>query len=157
MGDDANKLVELLPTAAQKLHDSVRSPLISADSTLSAVQKAATKLEQAAEQSTQVAPLNRGVQRVQIVRSAFDIKDHIWTGTLGLLTMLGQTGMVALITFFLLASSDQFRRKLIKFARPKLSKKRITLQALNEIHSQIQRYMLVQLFTSVVVGVTTWL
>lgn len=157
LGDDANKLVELLPTAAQKLHDSVRSPSRRADSTLSAVQKAATQLEQAAEESTQVAPLNRGVQRVQIVRSRFDIKDHIWTGTLGLLTTLGQIGMVALITFFLLASGDQFRRKLIKLAGPTLSKKRITLQALNEIHDQIQRYMLVQLFTSVVVGVTTWL
>ncbi len=157
LGDDANKLVELLPTAARKLHDSVRSPSRGSDSTLSAVQKAATQLEQAAEESTQAAPLNRGVQRVQIVRSRFDIKDHLWTGTLGLLTTLGQIGMVALITFFLLASGDQFRRKLIKLAGPTLSKKRITLQALNEIHDQIQRYMLVQLFTSVMVGVATWL
>jgi predicted PurR-regulated permease PerM len=31
------------------------------------------------------------------------------------------------------------------------------LQALNQIHDQIQRYMLVQLFTSVLVGLATWL
>ncbi len=157
LSDDANKLVDLLPAAARKLHDSTRSPSNRADSTLTAVQKAAAQLEQAAEESTQVAPPNRGVQRVQIVRSRFDIKDHLWTGTLGLLTTFGQIGMVALITFFLLASGDQFRRKLIKLAGPTLSKKRITLQALNQIHDQIQRYMLVQLFTSVMVGVGTWL
>lgn len=157
LSDDANKLVELLPAAARKLHDSVRSPSGHADSALTTVQKAAAQLEQAAEESTQVTPPNRGVQRVQIVRPRFDIKDHLWTGTIGLLTTLGQIGMVALITFFLLASGDQFRRKLIKLAGPTLSKKRITLQALNEIHDQIQRYMLVQLFTSVLVGVGTWL
>ena len=33
----------------------------------------------------------------------------------------------------------------------------VTLQALNQIHDQIQRYMLVQLFTSAVVGLATWL
>ena len=157
LSDDANKLVELLPTAARKLQDSVRSPSGRADSTLTVVQKAAAQLEQAAEDSTQAAPPNRGVQRVQIVRSRFDIKDYVWTGTLGLLTTLGQIGMVALITFFLLASGDHFRRKLIKLAGPTLSKKRVTLQALNQIHDQIQRYMLVQLFTSVMVGVATWL
>lgn len=157
LSDDANKLVELLPAAARKLHDSVRRPSGRADSALTTVQKAAAQLEQAAEESTQVTPPNRGVQRVQIVRPRFDIKDHLWTGTIGLLTTLGQIGMVALITFFLLASGDQFRRKLIKLAGPTLSRKKITLQALNQIHDQIQRYMLVQLFTSVLVGVGTWL
>lgn len=76
---------------------------------------------------------------------------------MGLLASLGQMGMVALITFFLLASGDQFRRKLVKLAGPTLSKKKVTLQALNQIHDQIQRYLLVQLFTSVLVGVATWL
>ena len=76
---------------------------------------------------------------------------------MGLLAMLGQIGMVALITFFLMASGDTFRRKLVKLAGPTLSRKKVTLQALNEINDQIQRYMLVQLFTSGVVGVATWL
>ena len=157
LADDANKLVELLPAAARKLHDSVRTPLGRPDSPLTTMQKAASQLEQVADESAQDAPLRRGVQRVQIVKSKFDIKDHLWTGTIGLLASLGQVGMVALITFFLLASGDQFRRKLVKLAGPTLSKKKVTLQALNQIHDQIQRYLLVQLFTSAVVGVATWL
>ena len=38
-----------------------------------------------------------------------------------------------------------------------MSQKRITLEALDEITGQIQRYLLVQLFTSAIVGVATWL
>ncbi|MES2950850.1 MAG: AI-2E family transporter [Pseudomonadota bacterium] len=157
LSDDANKLVESLPAAAAKLHDSLRSARGQASSTLTTVQKAAAQIEQAAEETAQAAPPSRGVQRVQIVKSRFDIKDHLWSGTMGVLATLGQIGTVALITFFLLASGDQFRRKLVKLAGPTLTKKKITLQALNQIHDQIQRYMLVQLFTSVLVGVATWL
>jgi predicted PurR-regulated permease PerM len=157
LSEDASKLVELLPAAAQKLSDSVRASPGRPDSALVTVQKAAIQLERAAEESNHTAPVGRGVQRVQIEKPKFDIKDHLWSGTLGLVSMLGQLGIMALIAFFLMASGDRFRRKMIKLTGPTLSKKKITLQALNQIHDQIQRYMLVQLFTSVLVGVATWL
>ena len=157
LSDDAGKLVESLPLAANKLRDTARMHFMQKDNTLASMQKAATQLEQAAEETNRAAPLGRGVQRVQIEKARFDIKDYLWTGTLGLLVMLGQIGMVAMITFFLIASGDTFRRKLVKIAGPTLSRKKITLQALNEIHDQIQRYMMVQIFTSGLVGVATWL
>ncbi|MDO9164519.1 MAG: AI-2E family transporter [Rhodoferax sp.] len=157
LSDDAGKLVESLPVAAQKLRQSVRALQGKQDNTLASMQKAASQLEQAAEEANRGAPIDRGVQRVQIEKPKFAIKDYLWSGTMGLLAMLGQIGMVALITFFLVASGDTFRRKLVKLAGPTLSRKKITLQALNEINDQIQRYMLVQLFTSVIVGVATWL
>ena len=99
----------------------------------------------------------RGVQRVVVEKAKFNITEYLWTGTLGLLSMLGQAGMVAMITFFLLMSGDTFRRKLVKLAGPTLARRRITLQAINEIHDQIQRYMLVNLFTSLLVGLVTWI
>ena len=52
---------------------------------------------------------------------------------------------------------DTFRRKMVKLAGPRLSQKKITVQALDEVSEQIQRYLLVQLATSVVVGVATGL
>ncbi len=157
LSDDANKLVESLPAAATKLRDSIRSSRAHTGSTFTTMQNAAAQIEQVAEETTRTAPPTRGVQRVQIVKSRFNIKDHLLSGTMGLLATLGQIGTVALITFFLLASGDMFRRKLVKLAGPTLSRKKVTLQALNQIHDQIQRYMLVQLFTSVVVGLATWL
>ncbi len=157
LSDDAGKLVESLPLAANKLRDTARMHFGKTDNTLASVQKAATQLEQAAAEANRAAPLQRGVQRVQIEKPKFDIKDHLWSGTMGLLAMLGQIGMVALITLFLMCSGDTFRRKLVKLAGPTLTRKKITLQALNEIHDQIQRYMVVQIFTSGLVGVATWL
>ena len=155
--DDAGKLIESLPVAAQKLRDATRTQRGTPAKTLETVQKAATQLEEAAEEATTAAPVRRGVQRVQVEKPKFDIKDHLWSGTLGLVSMVGQIAVVALITFFLLASGDGFRRKMVKLAGPTLSRKRVTLQALNEINDQIQRYLLVQLFTSVLVGLATWL
>lgn len=157
LSDDASRLIESLPRAAQKLGDSLQPKRGKPAGTLETVQKAAEKLEEAAEETNRSPPVARGVQRVQIERPRFDIKDHLWTGTMGLLAVLGQVGMVALITFFLMTSGDTFRRKLVKLAGPTLAKKRITLQALNEINDQIQRFMLVQIFTSVLVGLVTWL
>ena len=157
LSEEASKLVELLPQAAQKLNAIMHSSRGGPNNTFTTVQKVAARLEQAAADSTQPAELSRGVQRVQVEKSRFDIKDYFWSGTIGLIQTLGQASMVALITFFLIASGDSFRRKVVKLAGPSLQHKRITLQALDQIHDQIQRYMLVQLFTSLLVGLATWL
>lgn len=45
---------------------------------------------------------------------------------------------------------------MVKIAGPSLGKKRITIQLLDDITEQIQRYLAVQLFTSVLVGVLSW-
>ena len=157
LSDEASNLVQSLPVAAQKLRESVRAQRGSSTDTLATMQKAAAQLEQAAHDASPGTPVAKGVQRVVVEKPKFDITEHLWTGTLGLMGMLGQVGMVAMITFFLLVSGDTFRRKLVKLAGPTLARRRITLQAINEIHDQIQRYMLLNLFTSLLVGLATWL
>ena len=102
-------------------------------------------------------PATPGVTRVVVERAAFNVRDYLWTGTLGLFAFLGQTLVVLFVTLFLLASGTTFRRKMVKLAGPRLSQKKITVQALDEVNVQIQRYLLVQLLTSVVVGVATGL
>ena len=158
LSDDATALIESLPEAAQRLRLALRSPREAPTGSIDNVQKAAAELERAAEEgSAAAAPSARGVTRVTIERPKFNIKDYLWTGTLGLAALAGQTAVVLLITYFLLVSGDSFRRKMVKLAGPRLSQKRITLEALDEITAQIQRYLLVQLFTSAIVGVATWL
>ena len=102
-------------------------------------------------------PATPGVTRVVVERAAFNVRDYLWTGTLGLFDFLGQTLVVLFVTLFLLASGRTFRSKMVKLAGPRLSQKKITVQALDEVSVQIQRYLLVQLATSVVVGVATGL
>jgi predicted PurR-regulated permease PerM len=63
---------------------------------------------------------------------------------------------VSFLVFFLLASGDLFRRKLARIVGPSLSQKRVTVQALDEIARQVQRFLLVNLVTSVIVAVASW-
>ncbi|MDB5941267.1 MAG: putative rane protein [Ramlibacter sp.] len=155
--DDANALIISLPEAAQKLRTSMRARANRPETPLETVQKAAAQLEQAAEEASPTTASARGVQRVVIEKPRFDIRDHLWNGTIGLASLIGQVTVVTFLTYFLLLSGDTFRRKLVKITGPTLSDKKITVQALDEITSQIQRYLLVQVLASVVVGVATGL
>lgn len=184
LSDDATSLVETLPTVAQNVRQGLegarRKP---SGSTIDKVQQAADEIERAAEQqaasqtaaarasgasgvtggrraspagsTTTTTTTTPGVTRVVVERPAFNVRDYLWTGTLGLFSFLGQLAIVFFVTLFLLASGDTFRRKMVKLAGPRLSQKKITIQALDEVGEQIQRYLLVQLATSVIVGVAT--
>jgi len=156
LGDEATQLVEALPAAAQKFRQAVKARTGRSDSALETVQKAASQIEQAAQESS--APgSTRGAMRVVVEPARFDIRHYLWSGTVGLIALIGQATVVVFLTYFLMLSGDTFRRKLIKLAGDSLSSKKITLQALNEITGQIQRYLQVQLLTSALVGVLTWL
>ena len=154
--DDANQLVASLPEAAEKLRSAARARRDQPATPLETVQKAAAKLEQAAEEASPTAAKSN-VQRVVIEKPRFDLREHLWNGTLGLVSLVGQVVVVTFLTYFLLLSGDTFRRKMVKITGTTLSDKKITVQALDEITSQIQRYLLVQLLTSVIVGVATGL
>jgi predicted PurR-regulated permease PerM len=155
--DEALKLVDSLPAAAQKFRQSIKGSPARSDSTLQSVQKAATQIEQAAREGAPQDPVttSRGALRVVVESPRFNVADYLWTGTIGLMTLVGQVTVVVFLTYFLMVSGDTFRRKLVKIAGPSLSIKKITLQALHEITGQIQRYLQVQLFTSALVGLLT--
>lgn len=156
LADDASALIESLPAAAQKLRDAVRARNVAPEGAIDKVQRAAAELERAAEETSTATPaLRKGVTRVEVVRERFNIKDYLWSGTLGVAGFMAQTLIVLSITGFLMASGDSFRRKMAKLAGPRFSQKKITVQVLDEITVQIQRYLLVQLYTSVLVGGAT--
>ncbi len=158
LSDEANALIRTLPAATQKVRDALRANRTQSESTINTMQRAARQLEQAAREGGIAHGRSaRGVTRVQIEEPAFSLSDYVWTGTLGLVATIGQVVVVAFITFFLLASGDSFRRKVVRIAGPSFAKRRITVQALDEITQQIQRYLIVQVFTSMLVGTTIWL
>jgi predicted PurR-regulated permease PerM len=156
---DAAAMIETLPEVAQKLRRSLETRRVEGPaSTIDRVQKAAAELERAADAGTGKTPEpSRGVTKVQIERPRFNVNDYLWPGALGLMAAAGQATVVLFVTFFLLLSGDNFRRKMVKIAGPTFHQKKLTLQALDEVDQQIQRYLLVQVFTSTLVGLTTGL
>ncbi|MBA2964191.1 MULTISPECIES: AI-2E family transporter [Ramlibacter] len=159
LADDANDLINSLPSAAQRLRDVVNEKVRRSSGPLEPMQKAAAELAKAAEDAgnngAKPAPAPRGVQRVIVERPQFDLRDHLWSGTIGVASFIGQLTLVTFLTYFLLLSGDTFRRKLVKITGPGLSEKKVTVQALDEINAQMQRYLLVQLLASVGVGFAT--
>ena len=156
VSDDAAALIESLPEAAQKLGRALRPARGTPPSTIDKVQEAAARLEQAAEDSGGTPSAARGVTRVQIERSRLNVKDYLWSSTVGAARAMVQAVVVFFIAFFLLTSGDSFRRKLVRIAGPTFAKKRITVKVLDEITGQIQRYLMIQVFTSALVGLATW-
>ncbi|WP_010459845.1 AI-2E family transporter [Acidovorax radicis] len=157
LSDGAAQLVDSLPVAAKKVRDSIKARS-GASSPLDTMQKAATQIEQAAnENSAAASPPRRGVQRVVVERPPFNIRDYLWSGTMGLMSALGQLTVVVFLTFFALASGNLFRSKLLRIAGTSLERRKVTIHVLEDITNQIQRYLMVQVFTSVLVGVATGL
>jgi predicted PurR-regulated permease PerM len=154
---NAVALADTLPAAATKLRQTLQSkgPASSKSSTLESVQKAAAQLEQATEQNASRVAIKSAVTRVAIERPAFNIRNYLWNGTVGLVAAAGQLMLVGFLTFFALGSGDMFRRKLVRLAGSSFEKKKITLHVLDDITSYIERYLMAQILTSALVGMAT--
>ena len=156
LAGSALQLVDSLPLAAQKLRAQVRQGAAARTGTpLDSVQQAASQLERAAEENSAKVASRTGATRVVVERPAFNVRDYMWTGTVGLLSATGQLTLVVFLTFFALGSGNTFRRKLVKITGPSLEKKKITVHVLDDMSKQIERYLLVQIFTSALVGLAT--
>jgi predicted PurR-regulated permease PerM len=153
---EAQAIVRQLPDAARRLRqtfDGANSPT----SAIKDVQKAASELEKTASAAATPAPPPAGVQRVQVETPPINVSNYVVLGSLSIVTGAAQFVMILFLSFFLLASGDLYRRKLVKIVGPSLTKKKITLQILHDIDQQIERFLVVQVFTSFLVGFASWL
>ena len=154
LSDDATAIVASLPEAAAKFRRALRHGQPTA---IENVQRAAQELQRTADDAAGRNPAPNGVQRVQIEQPAIDVKQYLSWGSASLVAFAGQAVLVVFFVFFLLASGDLFKRKLVKLVGPSLEKKKVTVQILNEIDLQIERFLFVRVVTSVAVGIATWL
>ncbi|PLC02363.1 AI-2E family transporter [Variovorax sp. RO1] len=157
LSGSASQLLDSLPVAAQKLGQAMRRNKNASATPLDSVQQAAAQLEKAAEENSARVASRKGVARVVIERPGFNVRDYLVSGTVGLLNAMGQLTLVAFLTYFALCSGDTFRRKLIKITGPSLQKKKVTVHVLDDITRNIERYLLVQILVSALVGLTTGL
>jgi predicted PurR-regulated permease PerM len=154
--DEATAVVAELPEAARELRAVFRQARSDDDGVLGRVERAAREIEQTAAAAVGQTPVARGVTRVEVTERPRTAADYLWWGSLGFMSVAGQLVLVLFLTFFLLVSDDLFKRRLVELA-PTFTKKRITVQILEEIAAQIERFLLVQLLVSAIVGVATGL
>ena len=157
LSDEALAVVEQMPAATREFRNTFRRTPGTAPGAIETVQQAATELDKTAAEAVTSAPAPPGVVKVQVEQPGFRATDFIWVGSVGMLTVASQGVMIFFLTFFLLVANDLFKRKLVKHLGDTLSTKKITVQILDDIGAQIERFLLVQVLTSAVVAVVTGL
>lgn len=155
--DDALKVVEELPEAARKVRAGWAANVNHEPTTIEKVQDAARAIDDAAAAAAaDASTAPKGVSRVRVEEPAFRASDYLLWSSFGAVSIVGQAALVLLLAFFLLVYDDLFKRKLVENG-PTLGRKRITVQILNDIATQIEQYMLVQVLTCALVGIATGL
>jgi len=154
---EGQAIVEKLPQAARRVRHALENQRPTNTRAIQQVQNAATELEKAATAAATPPPTPPGVTRVQVESAPFNVTDYLLWGSIGLVAAMGQILLVLFLVFFLLASGDLYKRKLVKIVGPSLSRKKITLQILADIDRQIETFLLVEVFTSLLVAIATWL
>ncbi|MDQ2696499.1 MAG: AI-2E family transporter [Pseudomonadota bacterium] len=155
----AEIMLDKVPVAVQKVRKTMRLNRHQAqEGVIEKVQEAAEEIQKVTEEAGGAKPAPPpGVTRVQIEQPAFNLRDYVWWGSVGVLVVAGQIATVLVLVFFFLVSGDLYKRKLVKITGPTLSKKKITVQILDDFNQQIRRYLFVMLISCIFVGVTTWL
>jgi predicted PurR-regulated permease PerM len=156
VSDDAIRIVEDLPRAARQMRATIRQQRLGrADTPLEKVQEAAKEIERAAVEATPTPTAPSGVQRVQIVEPAFQAGDYMWWGSIGIVGFASELTMILFLVYFLLATGDMYKRKLVKIGGDTLSRKKVTVQILDDVNHQIENYLVTLLATSALVAALT--
>ena len=152
--DDALKMVEELPAAARKLRAKWDAERGDAPGVFAKVQEAAREVEETAAAASASTASPAAAPRVLAEEPLFRASEYLRWGSVGTIAFAGQMSLILFLAYFLLVYDDLFKRKLVENGS-RLARKKITVQILNDIASQIERFLLVQILTSVVVGVAT--
>ncbi len=149
--DEAMTVINQLPTGARRVVSLLKREPQALPGPLEKVEQAAQEL--AKGDADKPPP---GVVRVQVEEPGVTSSSLLWSGSLSAVAAINQLIIILFLTYFILLSDKMFRRKFVELAGPTLTQKKVTVEIIDSISSQIGRFILVQIFTSVVVGIVTW-
>jgi predicted PurR-regulated permease PerM len=156
LSGDPAAMIEKLPEAARKLRQTLTDARAGGGKTaLQNVQEAANVIQGAAADVALKPGMRAAVVRAP--ESPVWLRDYAITQSGLLISVAAQAPIVLLLAYFLLASGEHFRRKLVHFVGPSLSRKKDAVRILEEIEVQVQRYLLTMLVSNALVAVATWL
>src|SRR5207237_1205746 len=149
--DDIAALWQRVPEAAHRITASFRKAA-QKQSPVAEVKKAAAEIESIA-QTGKAAPA-APVAAAAPASSGF--WQLVWEGGKTAGAVVAQVMVVIFLVFFMLASGDMFKRKIVRMYGDTLTQKKITVQMIDEIDLQIRRYLGVLLVANLLVGMGTY-
>jgi predicted PurR-regulated permease PerM len=155
LSGDAALMIEKLPEAARKIRQTMTDARAGGKTPLQNMQEAANEIQGAATD----AGLKPGARAaaVRAPEPSVWLRDYAIAQSGLMITVAAQAPIVLLLAYFLLASGVHFRRKLVHFVGPSMSRKKDAVRILEEIDVQVQRYLLTMLMSNALVAVATWL
>jgi predicted PurR-regulated permease PerM len=145
--DEAMRSVEALPKAAERAREIMASQL---GSGAEALKEATDTLGGGSRSNDAREPEATGTSG-KVERSLLE------RVVSAVFAFAGHVVVIIFLVYFLLISGHHVRNRLVEIMGPDAEARRMTATIVDEINAQIQRYLLVLVFTSAVVGVSTWL
>jgi len=156
LGGQVRAVAEQLPEAARKVSAKITSMREGEPGTLEKVQAAAREIEKATNQATGAPAAPRPGAAVVVEPQGFRVSSFLWANSAAVAAFAGHAIMVVFLAFFLLLSGDAFKRKLARLAGPSLSRRRITVQVVDDINLSIQNFMFMLLTTNALLACLSW-
>lgn len=158
--DDVNAAVAELPGAARKLRVAVVESARATPNPMTHVKEAAAELDRAAAEASGKSPSAVAAAATAASAPAAGV-DAAFQGLVEAqsgkaMLVMSEVLFAFLLAFFLLAAGDTFRRKVARIAGESLSRRRVTVEVLNEIDSQVQRYLVTLLVANILIALATW-
>jgi predicted PurR-regulated permease PerM len=154
--DDVNGALAELPSAARKLRVAAVKASRESPGPMTHMKEAAAELDRAAAEAAGKSPALAAAAAQGPGGVGAEIQSFITEQSSKALVVVSEIFVAIMLAFFLLASGDTFRRKVAHLAGASLARRRVTVEALNEIDAQIQAYMMTLLIANSLVALTTW-
>ena len=148
--DDVDAMWQKLPAAAKTISKSLQKMAQRPGNPVAEVSKAAAEV-QAIGKPPAAAATPASAQPAPT--STWQV---IWIGWKNVVTAATQITAVLFLVFFMLASGDLFKRKLLSLAGDRLSQRKDALRVIEEIDRQVRRYLVVLLVSNILVGLGVW-
>jgi len=156
LADDVATAVAELPTAARKLRGMVHRWQETGPSAMTHMQEAATELgktatEVAGGKAAETTPAKAAEPAQKTLAS------RLAENAATVFGLVGELSIAILLAGFMLAAGDSFRRKLVRIVGSSLARRRVTVEILDEIDTQVQRQLMILLASNALIALTCWI
>ena len=150
LSDEVAAFSRRLPSLVREVRTAIQSAS-PRQSLIRQLQQAVTELEQTASpvKTTDATPVT--------VVETVDVQPQMMNGARSVGSYLSTAILLLFLIYFLLAQGEMFKQKLVKLSGERLSQKKVTVQMIDEITTQIGQFVFYQFWSGVLVGVATWL
>lgn len=152
LSDDLTAAINQLPQATSRLQQEIRRLRGQAAGPIRALERAAENIDAVASEAAGGRPSTTPPPPEPALR----LRQSLVVGTMTLVGFTANLVVFSFLLYFVLASGDLFKRKLVRIAGPAVSDRRATVDIIGNVRTSVERFLLVIASTTTVVAVLSW-